>query len=97
LLFERGSFWIGERNGTVWQKSGIIENALYPGFYELEEGATVDADPSDLMSRAIDNIYRFLDRGETLRSNGVTALETLNLCEAICSLPEIVDNSIWQS
>ena len=88
---------MGERNGTVWRKSGIIENSLYPGYYELGEGPLNTADPSDLIQRAVANIKEFLSHGVPLVSNGATALATLKLCSAICLLPEFVDYSIWQS
>lgn len=97
MLFERGAFWIGERNGTVWRQSGISENSLYPGYHELEEGLLKTADPSGSIQRAVENIDEFLTGGAPLISNGATALATLKRCSAICQLPEIVDYSIWQS
>jgi predicted dehydrogenase len=97
LLFEEGAFWMGERNGTVWRTSGISENAVYPGYYELSEGQMEKTDPSDAMRRAAANIHGFLSHGEPLLSNGATALATLGMCREICSLPETVKNSIWQN
>ena len=97
LLFEKGAFWMGERNGTVWRTSGIKENSIYPGYYELSEESLKKTDPSDSMRRAVANINGFLSCGEPLLSNGETALATLQMCRTICSLPETVENSIWQN
>ena len=97
LMFENGSFWMGERDGTVWKISGARENSLYPGYFELSEGQPEKADPSQTMRRAVENIHGLLSRGERPLSSGTTALATLEMCGAICSLPEIISNSIWQS
>jgi hypothetical protein len=97
LLFDKGVFWMGERNGTVWKTSGIIENSVYPGYFELDEGCLEKAGPSDAMRRAVENLHGFLSRGEPLLSDGTTALATLEMCGAISSLPKTVENSIWQS
>jgi hypothetical protein len=97
LMFENSSFWMGERDGTVWKISGIRENSVYPGYFELTESPLEKEDPSQTMRRAAENVYGFLTRGESPLSSGVTALATLETCGAICSLPETVSNSIWQS
>ncbi len=97
LMFETGSFWMGERDGTAWKISDTRENSLYPGYFELSEGQQEKADSSQTMRRVVENAHRFLSSGESPLSSGATALKSSEMCGAMCSLPEIISNSIWQS
>lgn len=97
LMFEKGAFWMGERDGTVWRISGIRENSRHPGYFELSDGVLEKADPSQTMRRLVENAHGFLSRGDSLLSSGATALKSLEICGAICSLPETFGKSIWQS
>lgn len=87
FLFEKGSLWMGERNGTSWRVSKARRNSKNPEFFELSEGKLKKEKPSEMMKKAVQNIYRFHTNGSPLLSNGDSALKTLQMCEVLASFP----------
>lgn len=89
MVFENCSLWLSNRNGMVYKFCPVMENALYPGYFELSEGAVLKVEASEAMRGLVKNIYACLSGNEELLSTGASALKTLDICEAIgrLSLP----------
>lgn len=97
FLFEKGSLWMGERNGTAWRISMARQNSKTPEFYELSEGELKKEKSSEMMKKAVRNIHRFHTNGSPLLSNGDSALKTLKMCEVLASFPILKGKTLWKN
>lgn len=78
---------IEEANGTWLTFSQLQSNTIYPDFHEFIECEKIRITPEAAMANAVANIAKILTGQEALASSGETAMETLQLCTDILSLP----------
>ena len=96
ILFDDLALWMGVRDGTRHKISRIRENRFYPGYFEQEDTGAGSIDPSEAITRAVQDIQASLLRAAPLPSTGRSALATLELCESIAGLPVALDGSLWR-
>lgn len=78
---------IEEANGTWLTFSKLQSNTVYPDFHEFIACEKIRITPEAAMANAVANIAKTLTKQKALASSGETALETLQLCKDILSLP----------
>ena len=82
LIFSLGVL-IMEESGFYWRQRNARESPNFKGYRTLDEGGRLAGDYPNAMIKAIDNIYRAITRGDTLLSNGESALVAQRMCEKI--------------
>ena len=82
LFFSKCSISI-EDGGQTWRVRNIEESDSFKGYKYLDRGYFTEGGDSNSMSNAIDNIYRFLNYGENLKSTIDDAISAQILCEEV--------------
>jgi hypothetical protein len=72
-----------EEGGFRWRERKVEESSIFAGYQRLDSGYFQDGSYGQSMLRAVDNIYKAVNEGETLESTGLSALKVQRLCEAI--------------
>jgi hypothetical protein len=72
-----------EQGGMYWRIRKAEPSSNFQGHRVLGEGKLRAGRYPEAMARAVDNIYRAVCYGESLASDGSSALATQEICEAI--------------
>ena len=82
LIFSQGVL-VMEEGGFRWRERKVEESSIFAGYQRLDSGYFQDGSYGQSMLRAVKNIYKAVNEGETLESTGLSALKVQRLCEAI--------------
>ena len=69
--------------GRRWTMREPIESSIFRGYKELSAGKTSPGGYQKTLLNAINNLYLTIKKDSETASNGLTALDTLRVCEAI--------------
>jgi predicted dehydrogenase len=87
IILSNTRILIEEANGTWLTFFQLQSNTVYPDFHEFIECEKIKITPESAMANAVANIAKTLTEQKALASSGETAMETLQLCKNILSLP----------
>lgn len=82
FLFSKCSISI-EDGGQTWRERNVEESDNFKGYKYLNRGYFTKGGDSNSMINAIDNIYRYLNYGENLKSTIDDAIAAQILCEEV--------------
>ena len=82
LIFSLGVL-IMEEGGLYWRERHAVESTTFKGYRKLDDGTRHAGEYPYAMIKAIDNIYRAINRGDSLVSSGESALLAQRMCEKI--------------
>ena len=70
-----------EEGGMHWRERLPVHSSTFKGYQKLDDGVKSIGGYSQSMLKAVDNIYRAIAEGDTLASNGDSALLAQRVCE----------------